>query len=158
MQAKYRRLYEAHARLGLHARRVAAAEAVIGRALNVMRAPYVGFSGGKDSTVLLVLLARMGRTDVPVFTQADDLDWPDKRAFCHQTIARLGFGDYTYATSTVSAAAQVADALDAGDAIRGTFSHVIAQYVRDRGRDGALLGLRSEEAKGRAMTRPMFSS
>jgi len=117
--------------------------------LDATRHPYVAFSGGKDSLCLLILLSQMGE-NIPVFTQGDDLDWPNKENYCRRVVGELGFSDYEYRRSEVSAAEQVA----AGkERVRGTFSHVIGNYVQDRGRDGVLMGLRKEESSGREMLR-----
>ena len=107
---------------------------------------YVAFSGGKDSSALLALLAEMGRTDVPVFTQADDLDWPDKRSHCARVVEHLGFQDWTLLPSLRSARAQLSFE---AEAVRGTFSHVVVQYVQMRDMHGVIMGLRAEESKGR---------
>lgn len=130
------------------------AKALMGDFLAQCEAPYVGWSGGKDSTVLLALLADMGRTDVPVLTQTDDLDWPDKLDHCRRVVEVLGFSDYEVRASSVSAADQLQAVLDGRQRdIRGTFSHVIEGYVRDRARTGMILGLRAEESRARAIVR-----
>ena len=153
MREAHHNQYMTHARLRVFAARVERARNNVRRFFDRCERPYVAFSGGKDSTAMLGLLAEMDLTSIPVFTQADDLDWPEKRDFCGRVIAQLGFGDYTYAESRVSALAQLTN-LECGDGvIRGTFSHVVTEYVRAREREGVLMGLRSEESSGRRMNR-----
>lgn len=115
---------------------------------------HLSFSGGKDSTACLILLSLMGRKDVPVFTQGDDLDWPDKRAHCHEVVRRLGFTDYSYDEPEVSALDEFAskdfvhnDPLD-NEAL---FFSVIRRYEQRRNLTGAILGLRAEESRHRRM-------
>lgn len=150
MQAEYREMYQLRALHPTFRRRVEDAWITIEDFLAACDAPYVAFSGGKDSLALLILLSRMGRTDVPIFTQADDLDWPDKEEFCKSVVARLGFTDYSYEWSEVSAIEQL---VDGKDKVSGTFSHVYKRYVQERQRNGVLMGLRSEESKGREWLR-----
>lgn len=142
--------YLARSRLPVFERRVRESWTIIENFLAACDAPYAAFSGGKDSQAVLILLAKMDRTDVPVFTQGDDLDWPDKEAFCRSTVRRLGFADYSYELSEVSAADQVF-ASDAG--VSGTFSHVHRRYVESRSRTGVLMGLRAGEGLGRGWNR-----
>lgn len=141
--------YLARARMPAFRRRVEESWVIIEDFLASCERPYVAFSGGKDSLALLILLAKMGNTDVPVFTQADDLDWPDKEEFCHETVNRLGFSDYSYEWSDVSAFEQLAER----DEVSGTFSHVVKRYVKERKRDSVIMGLRSEESLGRGWLR-----
>lgn len=156
MQERYRRMYLAHASLDSFRRRVERTKVTIANFLSRCAAPYVAWSGGKDSECLLILLAQMGRTDVPVFTQGDDLDWPEKQAFCRTMTVRLGFQDHAYEMSQKSAITQLGRMpLDGTVTVRGTFSHVVARYVLERGRDGVLMGLRTEESVGRRTLRAM---
>jgi 3'-phosphoadenosine 5'-phosphosulfate sulfotransferase (PAPS reductase)/FAD synthetase len=92
----------------------------------------------------------MGETNIPVMTQADDLDWSEKKAFCARLTAQLGFTDYEYCESRRSAADQLSNGDVAALEIRGTFTHVIREYETRRQTDCAILGLRAEESKGRA--------
>lgn len=148
MQDKWRTFYKLHAATNEFRWRVRDAQRVLHRWLEHAQRPYVSWSGGKDSTCLLILLADMGRTDIPLFTQCDDLDWPEKRAHCADVARQLGFLEHEIRESEVSAAEQFAKA-GPGDAIVGTFSHVIEKYERDVNPDGVALGIRAEESKDR---------
>lgn len=148
MKASWLAHYKLHAARPIFRHKVHSAKRLLSAFLDRMQRPYVSWSGGKDSTCLLLLLHEIGRIDVPVFTQSDDLDWPEKREHCHRVVQWLGFTDYEYRESKVSAAAQFARAA-AGDEIVGTFSHVVQQYVTDRQHDGVIVGIRAEESGGR---------
>lgn len=148
MRDEWRTFYKLRAATASFRRRVSVAEDVLKRWLRESKRPYVGWSGGKDSTCLLILLSRLGRTDVPLFTQCDDLDWPEKRQHCIDLATRLGFLHHELRDSEVSAADQFARA-NPGDEIVGTFSHVIEGFERDYIPDGVALGIRAEESKNR---------
>lgn len=150
MQDHYREMYLLRAGWPVFKRRVDEAKRILEEALQATDGWYCSWSGGKDSLCLLILLSQMSRTDIPVFTQADDLDWPDKEEFCRGVVDRLGFVDYSYEWSEVSAVAQLADG---SETVRGTFSHVINRYVQAQKRTGVIMGLRAEESKGRVASR-----
>lgn len=152
MQERYATAYMMHSKLKGFAGCIASAQDTIKKFLGQSTNPYVAWSGGKDSETVLILLSMMGRQDVPLLTQGDDLDWPEKKNFCHGIVECLGFSDYTYAESDVSAIKQFCSG-DPSEPIHGTFSHVIKQYATDHERDGVLLGLRTEESCGRRMNR-----
>jgi 3'-phosphoadenosine 5'-phosphosulfate sulfotransferase (PAPS reductase)/FAD synthetase len=65
MRSEDRERFLLWSRLGLHRRRVARAEAIVREALERMKNPYVAWSTGKDSTVVLDLVRRF-KPDVPV--------------------------------------------------------------------------------------------
>lgn len=141
MQAQYRLMYLARSRTNGYRQRVEQAKRITEDFLAVCDRPYLSFSGGKDSEALLILLSQMGLTTIPVATQGDDLDFPDKREVCERIISSLGFIDYTYDYSDISALAQLPD-----EDISGTFTHVMNRFAINRQRNGFLMGLRSEES------------
>lgn len=129
------------------------------KALNTLRQffdqverPYLSWSGGKDSLVCMLLVREIGQTGIPVFTQGDDLDWPDKKAYCHAVCEEMGFTNYHYLMSDVSALKQIAAYDEIGE-VRGTFSHVIRRFHRLVEADGLIMGLRSEESRVRRLSR-----
>lgn len=152
MQDAWCRLYEAHARLPSHRVRVRATEHWLCDRLLIAEAPYVAFSGGKDSLALLALVASIDPS-VPILTQGDDLDWPEKRAYCERVVSLLGCTDYEYRLSSVSARAQLCEG---SERITGTFSHVVREYVRQRQLTTVLIGLRSEESRARRVSRARY--
>lgn len=56
--------------------RVASATAIIQKALAKRKRPYVAFSGGKDSMVVLALVQQIGG-DIPVLWSDDELEYPE---------------------------------------------------------------------------------
>lgn len=93
----------------------------------------------------------MGKTDLTVFTQIDDLDFPDTEDYCRKVIDHLRFTNYHFVHSDVSALEQLAQ--NDGEEISGTFSHVYKRFVTERGHDGVIMGLRAEESHGRRQLR-----
>lgn len=113
--------------------------------LSHVERPYLAFSGGKDSEACLILLKMINRTDIPVFTQCDDLDFPQKKKKCQQILQYLGFKNYSFEYSEMSALNQ----LKTSDVISGTFSHVVKRYIEQNQNDGYIMGIRVEESKKR---------
>lgn len=141
MQAQYRLMYLARSRTIGFRQRVEQAKRIIGEFLERCSRPYISFSVGKDSEAILILLHQMGICDIPICTQGDDLDFPDKREYGERIVAHLGHTDYTYAYADISALAQLAD-----EDVSGTFTHVMNRFAVSRRRNGFLMGLRSEES------------
>lgn len=67
-------------RLGATQRKLAHARAAIADCLATADAPYVSFSGGKDSLVVLAL-AREQRPDIPVVWSDDELEYPEQPGY-----------------------------------------------------------------------------
>lgn len=65
------------------------AEQVIAQALAVMRQPYVAFSGGKDSLVVLALVRRQ-RPDIAVVWSDDELEYPEQPGYITGLAAAWG--------------------------------------------------------------------
>lgn len=60
--------------------KIARAEAVVAAMLQTCRQPYVAFSGGKDSLVVLDLARRL-RPDVAVIWSDDELEYPEQEPY-----------------------------------------------------------------------------
>ncbi len=82
--------HQLHARLPTFARKVEQAQTSIEEALGCMHAPYVAFSGGIDSTVLLDLLFQAGY-HLPVLWGDDGYDYPESLTFLRESEQRYGF-------------------------------------------------------------------
>lgn len=143
MQAQYRLMYQAHARLPIFRRHVDEAKWTLEEFLAQCQAPYVSFSGGKDSTAVLILLSQMGLLDIPIATQSDDLDFPDMGAHCRNVVEQLGFRDYTHARSALEVAAQLAAG---NEQLQETFFYDLNAFAMERQRTGCIMGLRAEES------------
>lgn len=146
MLPKWKRLYLAHDPW----RAKGQAKKHILNLVKVAKRPYIAFSGGKDSLVLLILCSELGLTNIPVFTQGDDLDYDFKEDYCKRVVKYLGFNDYSYIKSKVSALDQLRKIdLSTDDSITGVFSHVYKEFAENRQLDGSIVGLRIEESKKR---------
>lgn len=110
---------------------------IIEKFLTQVKRPYIAFSGGKDSTVMLHLISKVNK-DIDVFTEINDLDFPDKLNKCDEIIEFCGIKSY-YTGYT--------ERLDIknGD---GWFK-VVNEFVLQGGYNGLFMGLRREESKGR---------
>jgi len=112
---------------------------VIQTFLEKVKRPYVAFSGGKDSTVLLHLVSRITK-NIDVYSEYNDLDYPEKKDFCIYYVKEfLQWPDRYYMGTVVRN-----DEFDQ----EGWFD-VTKQFIKDGGYDGCLLGFRQEESKNR---------
>lgn len=138
-------MYLARSKTNGFQKRVSEAKKILEEFLSNCERPYLSFSVGKDSEAILILLFQMGITNISVCTQADDLDYPDKQQYGKKIIEHLGFTDYTYDNSDISAVTQLARTED----VSGTFTHVMNRFVVTRNRDALVMGLRAEESNDR---------
>lgn len=141
MKEKYLRFYREYS---ISEKRIGKALGVIQEFLSIRKNPYIAFSGGKDSTVMMYLVSLLGNKEIPVFTQGDDLDFPDKEGHCRGVVDMLGFSNYSYVYSDVSAMEQIGK-----ERITGTFWEVIEKYREEIRADGVFMGLRAQESKAR---------
>jgi len=151
--------YRLLARLPGHRRKIERALEFIAATLDSCRKPYVGWSSGKDSTVVLHLCQQL-RPDIPALCCQTDIDLPDNEWFVPEIVRRLRI-NFTSVRPKVSAwqilrecggpFGQVNVATSRLD--RECFYEPMAEVVRERGYDLTFLGLRAEEAKGRRMNR-----
>lgn len=142
-----------------HRRRVERALEFVGAMLSQCRNPYVAWSGGKDSTVLLHLCMRV-RPSIPAVCCQTDIDLPDNIEFVPRAAAEMGI-NLTVIRPRVSAwevlvetggpFGQVNVATSRLD--RECFFEPIMALVRERGYDLVFLGLRGEESRARLLNR-----
>lgn len=162
--AAWERAAAVHARTRAFARRVEAARAAAGRALDRAaarggaRPAAVMWSGGKDSTALAHLVAvGLGAGAAELVSEKDDLDYPGERAFV-EGLARAWSARLRVLTPATSPAAWLdAHAADLGPAddlhsraaalSRACFYDLVE--ADNAGRPLVLLGLRAEESVGR---------
>jgi phosphoadenosine phosphosulfate reductase len=152
-----------HARTRKHASRVDRAKRIVDECLTRAPNAAVMWSGGKDSTVLTHLVCvEMGRA-LPVFSEKDDLDFPGERAYVETWAARWKI-DLRVLVPDVSPLAWVEAhraELVAGDDLhsraaglsKACFYEVVERATETF--DAVLLGLRSEESRGRRMNRAL---
>lgn len=129
-----------HARLPRYRRLVAQAQEIISDALERMAHPYVAFSGGKDSTVVLHLVRAIAPDTVAAWGD-DEWNLPETMALIEQTpnlvrrASRIQHAEWF--TSWDSDNPQLPD---------GTVwveGHMA--FERERGHDGVFMGLRADE-------------
>lgn len=127
----------------------------------------IGWSGGKDSTVLVVLADEVcrqdGRYPVPVVSLKDDLDFPGERQYITDLASRLSIDLEIIEPSfpLLEWIREHADEIAAGADIHGRafamsrlgFYRVLDDHHAHRGNQTAVLGLRTEESYPRAINR-----
>lgn len=160
----WRMLALAHARTREHARRVDAARRVVEGALTQEGTWAVMWSGGKDSTAMADLVLGVA-PGLELVSEKDDLDFPGEREYVEALAARWD-ARLTVLEPPVSPAAWMAQhgvGLD-GDAdvhsraaglSKECFYGVVEGYTRGR---PIMLGLRSEESRGRKLNRASHGS
>lgn len=79
--------FELHAKLPVFKRKVERAQAIIEEALNTIKCPYIAFSAGIDSTVLLEMLYSSDYR-IPVLFGDDGADYPESLQFLNDTELR----------------------------------------------------------------------
>ena len=155
MEEEWRQYFLMWAETDIHKRRVEEAKEVIKQALSRFRKPYVAFSGGKDSTVLLHLVLSFDKSITVLHW------WP---------------GPYFYPEPLEKEVIGIAKACGAKNirvetseeyVIYGQQAHnvkgrhflggVIPRMVKEEGYDLVFIGLRAEEAvKRKARTKKFF--
>lgn len=116
---------------------------------------YLTWSGGKDSTAMVLLASRLGV--VRVMSVKDDLDFPGEREYVEVLAEQWGVA-LDIVEPTVSLQALLSETF-AGDDIHGRgaklskagFYPLVERYAAERGYPGIYLGLRASESRGRAM-------
>ncbi len=151
MQDKWRTYYALNARLSSFKRSIEKHRDVLRRFKDSCERPYFSFSGGKDSSAMLVLAAELGMTDIPVFTQGDNLDWDYKKELCYSIIQQLGFTDYSYIESTHSVLYDLSISVEE-ISMQKCWDDLVADFVKSRNRDGFAMGIRQQESLGRNYT------
>jgi len=143
----------AHARTRAFARRLDEANAVIERVLTDTRNPYVGYSTGKDSEVVLDLVWRQAPTVPAIYFDAD-CAFPESRARLDVLIA-AGRPVEKFPCRPfldILAAAGGPDAPGVEDATMwGTVYEPVRRLLAERYYDAVVLGLRGDESPGRRM-------
>jgi len=134
-----------HARLPRFQRKVDEAKEVIAEALERMRSPYISFSGGKDSTVVLHLVRTLA-PNCPAVWSDDEWNLPETVALVdatpnlHRIAARVQHAEWFTSWDT-----------DQPDIPEGTVwvdapaNDGLQTYARQQSYDGAFIGLRADE-------------
>lgn len=140
------------ARLGAYRRLVARSEAHVRDALATIDRPYVSFSGGKDSLVVLDLVRRQ-HPDITAIWIDDELEYPEQPEYIPALCATVDVQLYVKTGTQLHAGwfRSWSDEPFWRDPLPGTL--VTRESIRTLapalGFDGVLLGLRADEARHR---------
>ena len=155
----WRRTAAMHARTLAHKRMVDAARVACEAWLSDAERPAVMWSGGKDSTVMSHLVLSLD-SSLELVSEKDDLDFPGEREYVEQSASSWGarLTVLSPATSPADWMSAHAAELEVGGDVHGRaaelsklfFYGVVESYTEGR---SILLGLRSQESKGRAANR-----
>lgn len=151
--------YCLYAKLNCFNRRLEKTRLFIADCLSRCSNPYVAWSGGKDSTVMLHLVMEQ-RPDIPAVCIQSELDNPDNIEMIERATKELGvnlilihpeaspweilekhggpFGQVNVASSELD---------------KKCFYEPINKAVKEHGFDAAFIGLRAEESRSRLMNR-----
>jgi 3'-phosphoadenosine 5'-phosphosulfate sulfotransferase (PAPS reductase)/FAD synthetase len=124
--------------------RVRQAIQIIKEFLRVCDKPYVSFSGGKDSTVVLHLVSLIDKS-IPVVTQMDDLDFPHKKNHVDKIMELLGIQNHEYIGTPVS----LWEAGGKSKYMDSVFSSVMENYQKQNKYSGHFMGVRMWESRAR---------
>lgn len=162
MNEQEREIYRLHGRLHGYMRRVDEAMTWIERGQQVMAAPCVSLSFGKDSTAMVHLLLTV-LPEIPIFyVNCGEFDeWPDTARVKQEFMARFpcrlvelpgpslmatyrAIGDFlTYSYQETAAVRQAKRDYNA------SLGHILDNAVKEHGCDGSFIGIRADESNGR---------
>jgi len=142
----------------LHRRRVKWAKRIVEEMMRRCDRPYLSWSAGKDSTVLVHLVAQEMGLDVPAMSLVTDLEPPNTEPYMERWAKawRLDMEIVRPPVSFKAWLAEHADEVDLSEKIvtgsqhlGGIWDDTIRQWQRESGYDGCLWGIRNDESKGR---------
>jgi 3'-phosphoadenosine 5'-phosphosulfate sulfotransferase (PAPS reductase)/FAD synthetase len=151
MRSEDRERFLLWSRLGLHRRRVARAEAIVREALERMKNPYVAWSTGKDSTVVLDLVRRF-KPDVPVVYLDAHCGYPETYELIDE-YRKDGVNVILWNCEpflkTLKDEGITVDSLVERRTMETTVRIPVLELMEHYGFDGVFMGLRAEESVGR---------
>lgn len=151
MQSINRAMYLAHWHTFSKKNKISESQKVIREWLTKVDNPRIAFSGGKDSTALLLLLKTIGRTDLRVFTLTSDIWMPDLPEHCRYVCKHLGFHHHDIVEADESILQHFAKPdCDLAEMVK-IEARAMERYDRDNGIDSVMTGLRALESKGRRL-------
>lgn len=141
-----------------HRRAVHTAERLVRQMVQACDRPYIAWSGGKDSCVLVHLIRVKMGLDVPVMSLVTDIEPPGTREYLERTAAAWGIEveivepeDSFWAWLQEHAGSlSVLDEVTRGHTmLGGKWDDAIETWRGEQGYTGWFWGLRAEESKGR---------
>lgn len=142
----------------LHRRRVKWAKRIVDEVCRKSEAPYLSWSAGKDSTVLVHLVAEEMGLDVPAMSLVTDLEPPNTVPYMRRWAAEWGLGlevvepDVSFKgwlrehADEVDLSEKVATG---GKYIGGIWDDTLREWQESSPYDACLWGIRNDESKGR---------
>lgn len=141
-----------------HRRRLRWAVDAVEQMQRACDAPYISWSAGKDSTVLVHLLCVELDLDLPVMSLVTDLEPPNTVPYMRRWADRWGV-DLEIVEPPVSFKAWLAEHADEVDlneriatghqAVGGIWDDTLRRWQCESGYDGCYWGIRTDESKGR---------
>jgi 3'-phosphoadenosine 5'-phosphosulfate sulfotransferase (PAPS reductase)/FAD synthetase len=154
MTEYWQELYLFHASTDGYYKRIESAKQTILQFVEKCESPYISFSGGKDSSVLLGLFRDLGLTDIPVFSQLDTLDWDFTERHIDNFYEKMGFMNRHFLTpqyDVLKAFSKLTFDEKEGIDTNACFFDLIRDFVEKHGFTGNANGIRVEESKNRKM-------
>lgn len=151
-----------YARLPVFARRVNRAKEIIREGLQASSRPYVAFSGGKDSEVVLHLVIQE-KPDIPVVWFHQGAEFPDTEDIVKRLAKEWNLNlhiehvkpDLLDLLEEYGAyGTQVRSEYKNGDIARRLIYEPAARLAKENEFDGVFMGLRREESRGRSYVKP----
>lgn len=151
-----------YAKMPVFVRRVLRAKTIIHEGLQASSRPYVAFSGGKDSEVVLHLIIQE-RPDIPVVWFHQGAEYPDTEKIIGQLAGEWNLNLHIEYVSPgllelleeYGAYGTVAQTkYRNGDIARRLICEPTQRLVEQHGYDGVFMGLRREESRGRGFVMP----
>ena len=152
----------AHSKTSRHKRQIYAAKKIVDQMVDIAPRAYAAFSGGKDSTAMIHLLAEHG-VKLRVMSIKDDLDFPGEEELVQTECDRLGLEiDILHPLFSLQQwLSEHSGEVWADEDMHGrhaafskaAFYDVIDRYRESEGTPGVYLGLRKRESHGRLMNR-----
>ena len=131
--------------------KVSEAHEIIREALQHMKQPYLSFSGGKDSTVMLHMLLKH-KPDIPVIYWDADASYPDTEHFIEEVVRDWSLNFIRRKTESMYSVFRkygVNHQQIENKTMIATVYKPIKKLIEDYGFDGVFVGLRAQESKGR---------
>lgn len=151
MQSINRKIDLLHAKTVEYVTRVSEAHDLIKEALHHMKNPYVSFSGGKDSTVMLHMVLKH-KPDIPVIYWDADASYPDTEVFLKKVINEWHLNFIRVKTESMLSVFRkygVNHPKIEQKTMIATVYDPIKKLMKEHDYDGVFVGLRAEESFGR---------
>ncbi len=131
--------------------KVSEAHELIKKSLQHMKNPYLSFSGGKDSTVMLHMLLKH-KSNIPVIYWDADASYPDTEQFIKKVVIEWDLNFIRRKTESMFSVFHkygVNHPQIENKTMIATVYEPIKKLIEDYGFDGVFVGLRAQESKGR---------